>query len=123
MSFLHGTSTGGWGWWNTPANSVTLNAWHHVVVNYDKGSTSNVPTIFLDGNPVAIVVMNTPGMSLVDDAAQTLRSGNRANLDRTFDGRLDELRLSAVTRTADWVKTEYANQLDPSAFVTVGPEL
>jgi hypothetical protein len=34
-----------------------------------------------------------------------------------FDGQLDELRLSKVSRSAEWIATQYQNQLDPQGFV------
>ncbi len=43
--------------------------------------------------------------------------------DRTFDGQLDELRLSNVARSADWILTQYRDHDDPAGFVTVGAPL
>jgi len=39
-----------------------------------------------------------------------------------FGGLIDEVRLSSVARSADWVLTEYNNQNSPSTFYTVGTE-
>ena len=39
-----------------------------------------------------------------------------------FYGFLDEIRISNSTRPADWVKTQYNNQLNPSSFHTFGSE-
>lgn len=38
----------------------------------------------------------------------------------TWGGLLDEVRISRVARTSEWIKTEYDNQLDPQRFVQVG---
>jgi hypothetical protein len=38
------------------------------------------------------------------------------------DGDMDEVRMSASARSADWIATEYANQNSPSAFYAVGTE-
>jgi hypothetical protein len=38
---------------------------------------------------------------------------------RTFDGILDELRLSNTVRSADWIKLNYENQKSGQTFVTV----
>ena len=36
-----------------------------------------------------------------------------------FDGMMDEVRISGVAHPADWIKTTYNNQNDPSSFITV----
>ena len=36
---------------------------------------------------------------------------------------LDELRLSSVVRSSDWIATEYANQSDPTTFYAVSEPL
>lgn len=41
---------------------------------------------------------------------------------RYFDGSLDEVRISDIARSADWIKTEYNNQNSPSTFMSVGAE-
>ncbi len=40
----------------------------------------------------------------------------------TFDGRIDEVRLSNTARSVEWIATSYNNQNNPSAFYTVGPQ-
>lgn len=120
--FLHGTTTGGWGFW-TANNSVTLNAWHHVALVYDKGSTGNDPAIYIDGRTVTVTRDTGPNAALVSDATVSLTEGNRAALDRTFDGYLDELRLSSTSRSAGWLATEVKNQAEPALFFAIGPEL
>ncbi|HEY5927749.1 MAG TPA: LamG domain-containing protein [Kofleriaceae bacterium] len=121
--FLHGTTTGDWGWWNTPASSITLNAWHHVAVVYSRDSSANNALMYLDGAPVAVALIDAPTGTMVSDASQPLRLGNRPALDRTFDGLLDELRLSTVVRGDGWLATQVRNQVDPAAFAPIGPEL
>jgi hypothetical protein len=37
-----------------------------------------------------------------------------------FGGGQDEIRVSNVVRSADWIKTEYNSQSSPSTFFTVG---
>ncbi len=40
-----------------------------------------------------------------------------------FPGSIDEVRISNITRSADWIKAEYNNQSSPSTFYTVGAEV
>ncbi|MBI2673814.1 MAG: DUF2341 domain-containing protein [Candidatus Zambryskibacteria bacterium] len=39
-----------------------------------------------------------------------------------YAGNIDELRISSVARSADWIKTEYNNQSNPSGFANIGAE-
>jgi hypothetical protein len=41
---------------------------------------------------------------------------------RKFYGFIDEVRVSNIARSAAWILTEYNNQLNPTAFYTIGPE-
>jgi hypothetical protein len=40
----------------------------------------------------------------------------------SFNGTVDEVRVSRTVRSADWVMTEYNNQVDPSSFYALGSE-
>jgi hypothetical protein len=123
IGFLHGSGTTSWGFWNTATNTITLNAWHHVALVYNQDSAANVPAFFVDGVLVSSSALDNPPAAMMSDAARVLRAGNRVAGDRTFDGVLDELRLSAAPRSAGWIATQYLNQNDPAGFVMVGPEL
>jgi hypothetical protein len=49
--------------------------------------------------------------------------GGSPEVDGYYCGmKMDELRVSNYTRTAQWISTEYNNQNDPSGFLNVGPE-
>jgi hypothetical protein len=37
-----------------------------------------------------------------------------------LNGALDEVRISNIARSADWIKTEYNNQKSPSTFYAYG---
>ncbi|MFQ5553113.1 MAG: DUF2341 domain-containing protein [Thermoplasmata archaeon] len=41
----------------------------------------------------------------------------------TFNGGIDEVRVSAFARSADWIQTQYNNQKDTATFYSVGPEI
>lgn len=40
-----------------------------------------------------------------------------------FDGMMDEVRISNVAHSADWIATEYNNQSNPAGFITETPDL
>lgn len=127
LAFVHGDSTGGgngFGEWNGPASAVTLNAWHHAAVVYDKRSSANLPLMYVDGVALQnIDVFNPAGATMDDDSGNQLMAGNRGAADRTFDGTLDELRLSSVVRSPEWLATQFANTSAPQAFYVIGEPL
>jgi hypothetical protein len=108
------------GAWTTPADSLVMGSWHHVVVTYTDG-TANDPTIYLDGNPVPVTENAAPGGTQRSDAGYSWRIGNRAGgTNYSFDGIIDEIRASKSIRSADWIATEYENQNDPPGFISAG---
>jgi hypothetical protein len=122
LLFGQGGSTGA-GFWNTPAQSIALATWTHVAVVYDKSSTTNVPTIYIDGTAVTLTELAPVSGTVLSDDTYDLLVGSRPASDRTFDGIIDEARLSTVPRSTGWIATSYRNQLAPTSFVVVGNEL
>jgi hypothetical protein len=61
------------------------------------------------------------GSGTTNELAMGARQDHAA--DRFLMGGLDEIRISAATKTAGWIETEYTNQDDPNSFYTVGSEL
>ncbi|NVB77763.1 MAG: DUF2341 domain-containing protein [Kofleriaceae bacterium] len=123
MGFLHGGGGNSWGFWSSPAQSVTLNAWHHVAVVYNKNTSGNNATLYLDGSAVTTTRIDNPSGTMDDDSSHSLGAGNRAATDRAFEGMLDELRLSSSTRSAGWIETGFRNQSSPGTFYTVSAPL
>jgi hypothetical protein len=39
-----------------------------------------------------------------------------------FAGSIDEVRVSSIVRSANWVTTEFKNQSNPSAFYSIGAQ-
>lgn len=79
---------------------VTLGQWHHVVHTYAEGEGR----IYLDGK---LVGRDTPKLDIKSPSRLWL-GGWYHNYD--FVGGLDEVRVSRVARSAEWVKLEYENQ-------------
>jgi len=123
LAFRHGAASSSIGSWFTPDSSVTLGAWHHAAVVYDQDAAANIPAMYVDGVALAASQFDNPTNPMDSDAAANLTIGNRTSLDRTFDGLLDELRLSSVSRSPDWIATQYRNQNDPTAFYTISAPL
>ena len=90
---------------------MNLDAWQHVVVTYDETSTSNWPIIYIDTVSQSLSFDDWPVGSPMDDSAVNCRIGNFAGgSTRTFEGVIDEVRMSDTIRSGDWIKTEHNNQ-------------
>jgi len=97
---------------NNVGKAVSLNTWYYVAGTFD-GSTAK---LYLDaGVPTSF---NT---TLTWPSIRTF-VGDRADRIRHWSGLIDEVRLSDVARSADWIRTCYNNQYDPSSFYTLGEE-
>ncbi len=83
--------------------ALTPGQWHHVVHTYTPG-TPNVTRIYVDGqfDNSANVSMNLPNPS-------RMWIGGWYNSYK-FVGDIDEVRISKVARSANWIKLEYENQ-------------
>ncbi|MGO8758759.1 MAG: DUF2341 domain-containing protein, partial [Terracidiphilus sp.] len=90
--------------------AVNDNNWHNIQA---VRSTGNSVNIYVDG----ILDSTTP----YTDSSPIDASGGGAaigGLGTSYDfiGSLDEVRVSDVARTSDWIATEYNNQSSPSTF-------
>ncbi|MGA1870349.1 MAG: DUF2341 domain-containing protein [bacterium] len=88
--------------------ALTAGPWYYVVGTWD-GTTQR---LYNNGIEIAYQI---PGGSL----NSPITEGRISNLDESIDGIIDEARISSTARSADWIKTEYNNQSDPSSFYTV----
>jgi ketosteroid isomerase-like protein len=92
---------------------VTLNQWHYVVGTYN-GTTLS---LWVDGgSPTSVTA------SALVWPNQNMYLGDRSDNQRTFYGLIDEVRVSNIARSNDWINTEYFNQNNPSAFCILGPQ-
>ena len=92
-----------------------------MVMTYDYGSTTNDPNIYIDGSLVSESEGATPDGTAGTNTTD-LYIGNNSAATRSFDGLVDEVRISNTILTADWIATEHDNQEDPSTFYSVGQE-
>jgi CubicO group peptidase (beta-lactamase class C family) len=72
--------------------TLSPNSWHHIAGTYDGGRC----ILYLDGVAVASVARS----GALATSTRPLTLGNKAALDRAFDGDLDEVRIWNVARTA-----------------------
>lgn len=98
-------------WASTP---LSVNTWTHLLFSSNAGTV----TLYMNGVNKGT---NTP--SITTPAVNFLIGRPDVSNGSVWTGREDEVRLSATTRTQDWVTTEYNNQSATSTFYTVGAEI
>ncbi|MCX6876781.1 MAG: DUF2341 domain-containing protein [Verrucomicrobia bacterium] len=87
-----------------------LSQWIHVVHTYKKGESRVYVNGVLDGESIT-----NDGHMNIQTPARMYLGGWYGNY--SFVGDIDEVRVSKVTRSADWVKMEYENQKPMQALV------
>jgi len=95
-------------------DSLKLNTWTHVVHTYDSGTAR----IYVDG-VLAATSQNRAAPLNVRNPARFWLGGWYGNY--SLAGDLDEVRISKVARTADWIRLEFENQKPHQTLV--GPLL
>jgi RHS repeat-associated protein len=100
-----------------PANSN----WHHMVGVYGGGTLNTMAShLYIDGVPLSpTLIGGTPAITTTE-----FKIGGTPTVTSccAFNGSVDEVRVSSVVRSADWVATEYANQSSPSTFYSMGAQ-
>ena len=117
--FGQGTGWGiGWfsaGWKGTSTGDTAasqLNAWHHVVGTYD-GTTFK---IFKAG-----ALVNSNAHTISGSSSLVCNIGYyKPAFPMQFNGIIDEVRISNIARSTDWIAASYNNQSDPGTFVVEG---
>ncbi len=92
-------------------NSITLNEWQHIAVTWDGATTGANNTgvrLYKNGVEVSYTTTSAAGVdSLGSDASLDLIIGNRPAGDRTFDGKIDEVRLYNRVLSPDEIAALY----------------
>lgn len=100
----------------TSNSTVSTNTWYHVVFVYD-GTDMR---FYFNGTSDATPISQTGN---IDTVSQNTEIGyNTVYSGQHFSGRIDEVRISNVARSADWIATEYNNQSATSTFYTIGTQ-
>jgi uncharacterized repeat protein (TIGR01451 family) len=100
---------------NTSSTPLTWD-WHYVVAVIDYAG--NAVTIYVDGDPQPLADspnFEDPTTSDVNSAVAALGSEDDGTT-LYFDGRIDEARVAAALRSADWITAQYASMTD--SFIT-----
>lgn len=115
------------GRWRTALGSIDLNQWQHVAVVYDSSDTLADPEIYLNGVLQTLTQTSNPIGTELSDAANDLVVGNYSQAQtRTFDGLIDEVRVSITAATAAEVQAEFRDIDSPvvsAGSLQTGPGL
>lgn len=98
-------------WVGSTSSSYADGNWHYVVV-VDNGSSA---AFYKDGVADGTPTVQNPGAYTGSRAI-----GGRADGAQSFNGTLEEVRVSNVVRSSDWISAEYSNQNYPPGFYSVG---
>jgi hypothetical protein len=101
----------------TGSNTLSSGAWYYVTLTY---SSSAGLTGYVNGAVDGTAAANG---ALATGQTSTLTIGQDLNtIGRFWNGVIDEVRISSIVRSADWIKTEYNNQSAPSTFLHISVE-
>ncbi len=105
--------------YNLKLNPFTNGIWHNLVLTLDY-SIKNV-TMYLDGSPIAFDTVNVDTYWTQLAELEDWLWGASINITQLghFEGKFDEIRVSKITRSADWIATEYNNQYSPNSFYAI----
>ena len=97
-----------------PATGV----WHHVAMVYD--SSDGILRAYTNGASAGTLDLQTSVYLTTQTLFRTYIGSSGGNY---VNGVLDEVRISKVARSADWIATEHSNQSDPASFYNLGAEI
>src|ERR1019366_1756313 len=78
--------------WFTGPETLRVGEWYHIAASYDRGSTTNVPTFYINGVRLAPRTISSPS-SPQPVCAGTSSIGNNSRRSRAWKGAICDLRL------------------------------
>ena len=101
-------------------NDFGLGTRKKLTIKYNKDSSSNRPTYYVNATKPTVVVQAAPSGSPASDASGSLYMMNRVSGGQAYDGDLDEVRFRKSYMVSDnWEEAEYNNQNSYSTFYSV----
>ncbi|RZM21772.1 MAG: hypothetical protein EOO88_31555, partial [Pedobacter sp.] len=93
------------------------NTWSHIAVTI----SGNTVTHYLNGQVNGVGELPASGTGA--NGTDKVYIGTRSDFATALRGRLDEVRILNESLSANWIKTEYNNQLAPANFYTISEEI
>lgn len=97
---------------------VPINIWTFIAATSDAGTGTQNVTHYMNGTPNGTGTQS----GTVADTSDTFIVGVFHGNSNPMDGIFDELRVSNIRRTADWIKTDYLTQSNPNKFIQIQPK-
>jgi hypothetical protein len=94
------------------------NQWHYVVATYTGNNSYTGITLYGDGSELSIGDWSNDTLGTVKNSYPFNIGATNDGAGYRFNGYIDEVRLSNIPRSPDWIATEYANQYAPGSFYT-----
>lgn len=98
------------------SNVISTLDWYYIDSRY----SSNTGRVFVNRGGTNSTTVNSTGD--FNPANADLFAGQLTGGTGRILGRIDEIRISKISRSDDWLDTEYNNQSSPSTFYTVGTQ-
>ena len=96
-----------------------MNVWYQWTASFDGSSTLSM---YLDGALVSTAPFYGPfPKTSVNAAVGGLNM--QGTVQRSFEGLIDEVRISNTARSASWITAQYNNQSSPATFYTLGTQI
>ena len=96
---------------NQIISSAISAGWNHIALTYDR---------LAEGSEDMKLYINGTEATTGDYSTVIATNTNNVLLGNTFNGTIDDVRISATARSADWILTEYNNQKLPATFYILG---
>ncbi len=101
LRFLDSNDAGQYGYISTRSrNAINYNEWQHVAVTYDGDSTAKLYVNGVEMEADTNYYVKFKGKT-ADNSSSPLFIGNNSNMNRPFDGEIDEVRIWNKARTKD----------------------
>ncbi len=94
-------------------SAFTTGQWYQFA-NTRNGSAASGYIMYINGNPVQVTTRAS-----TDGTSTTLFIGANTSAGSKWNGNLDEIRVSNIVRSQDWIKTGYNNGINPSNFLAI----
>ncbi|MFX0210170.1 MAG: DUF2341 domain-containing protein, partial [Candidatus Hodarchaeota archaeon] len=100
-------------------NLITTGTYHHVILTWDGVSGDHNLRLFHNGTEISSYTTQNSITSPLDSSVGSLFIGSHET-GEWWDGEIDEVRISNIARSADWIQTEFNNQNNPVNFYSIG---
>jgi hypothetical protein len=108
----------------TDDNLITNDIWQHICIVVDLSSRRG--DIYYNGElqDSYEIILGNPPTHFYDVTLDDLfgRYTPESGQQKFIDGSMDEVRISKICRSEEWISTQYNNQKNPLNFYRVGPE-